>query len=273
MTAIQDVQRRLASAGIRSAALEAQLLVARALGVSRTAALASTSPLSAAQQDDLNKLVQRRLRREPIPYLTGTAEFYSVPLCVGPGVHIPRPSTETLVEEALRRLPPRFVTVVDVCTGSGNVAAAIERHRPAAHVIAIDLDPTALAFARRNLRRAEILEGDLLQPLLGRGLGRKLDLVVCNPPYIARDEWDLVDPEVRHEPRIALDGGPDGLDVVRRLAAQAPALLKPGGSLIFEVGFRQADFAARMLPSSTYTDATVVADHEGIPRVVAAVVR
>lgn len=273
MTALRDVERRLASAGIPSAALEAQLLMARVLGVSRAAVLARTGPLSAAQHADLHALVSRRIERVPLAYLTGTTEFFSIPLCVGPGVHLPRPSTETLVEEALRRLPPRPATVADVCTGSGNVAAAIEIHRPAARVIAIDLDPTALAFARRNLRRTEILEGDLLRPLLEKGLGRELDLIVCNPPYIARDEWDFVDPEVRHEPRISLDGGQDGLDVVRRLTAQAPSLLRPGGSIVIEVGFRQADFAARLLPSSTYMDATIVADHEGVPRVVAAMVR
>jgi release factor glutamine methyltransferase len=273
MSAIRDVERRLAEAGIASAAIEAQILVARALGIGRAAALASDEPLTEGQRAGVESLLSRRLEREPLAYLTGTAEFFSIPLSVGPGVHLPRPSTETLVEEALRRLPPRPAIVADVGTGSGNVAAAIERHRPAARVFAIDIDPRALSYARRNLRNARILEGDLLAPLLELGMGRELDLVLCNPPYIARDEWDLVDPEVRHEPRVALDGGRDGLDAVRRLAAQAPAVLKPGGSLLCEVGFRQADFAARLLPSSRYMDVAVVPDSEGIPRVVAAVIR
>jgi len=268
MISLRTLERRLAQAGIDGADLEAQLLLAHAMGVDRAAVLAGGVAPSGPQERELEALVERRLAREPLAYLTRRREFYSIELEVGPGVHVPRPSTEALVEEALRRLPARGVAA-DVGTGSGNIARALEQNRPDARVFAIDIDTTALEYARRNLRRAEVLQGDLLSPLAGRGI--ELDLVVCNPPYIAGDEWDWVDPEVRHEPRLALDGGADGLDVIRRLIEQAPRLLKRGGSLVFEVGFRQADFAARLLPSSTYSEVVIRPD-AGIPRVVAAVI-
>jgi release factor glutamine methyltransferase len=263
MSFLQEVRQRLEKASIPSADLEAELLVACSMGITRTALLAGAEP-DASQRAALEALIQRRLGREPLAYLTGRAEFFGHTLTVGPGVHLPRPSTETLVEEALRRIGTRAWTVVDVGTGSGNIALAIRRACPSATVIATDVDPTALEYARRNLAGVEILQGDLLTPLDAR----KTDLILSNPPYVARSEWSMVDPEVHHEPRIALDGGPDGLEVIRRLISTAPAHLRPGGALLIEVGFSQADFASKQLMSSNYRDLVTLPDAEGIPRVV-----
>lgn len=261
-------RRRLEAAGIEGADLEAGVLLAEAFGVSRIRAVLGDLDENPEGLCRLEDLLRRREARTPLPYLTGKAQFRSLSVKVGPGVLCPRPSTETLVEEAVRWIGSRPVRVADVGTGSGCIALAIRRACPAATVYATDIDPAALNWARRNLEGVDLLQGDLLQPL-----PRGLDLIVSNPPYIAADEWGQVDPEVRYEPRIALDGGPDGLHVIRRLIHEAPGWLRPGGRLLLEVGFAQADFARGLFPSSIYRDLMIIRDADDIPRVVGGVLR
>jgi len=219
-----------------------------------------------------DELLQRRLRHEPAAYLMGHREFYGIDLVVGVGALIPRPDTEALVDEALRIAAerPLPVAVADVGCGTGAIAIAMATHLPAASVVAIDRYAPALAIARQNLdrhglsERVPLLEGDLLAPLRG-----PVDLILSNLPYVRSDELPTLDPEIRmYEPREALDGGDDGLDLIRRLLTDASAYLNPGGVMLMEMDPRQiasaTAFAAAAFPSARLR---VVRDLAGRERV------
>ncbi len=207
--------------------------------------------------------VRRRLEGWPLQYLLGTAWFWSRPLRVGPGVLVPRPETEILVQEALRRAPVGG-RVADIGTGSGAIALALGVERPDLHIVAVEKSRRALRYARQNLAGiAEAVEGDLLSPL------REVqDVIVSNPPYISADEYRSLPSDVRREPRAALHGGPDGLAVVRRLAEKAPGHLARGGWIILEVGAGQAENALQILEQSGFVERFAQEDLAGIPRVV-----
>ncbi len=227
--------------------LEAEVLLAHVTRLARTTLLAHPEqPLSAEEQAHYGDLLARRAAGIPLPYLTGRVEFFGLEFVVTPDVLIPRPETEMLVERALERGPR---TVVDVGTGSGCVAVALAVRLPRARIYATDLSRAALRVAVENARRQGVadrihfLQADLASPLRG-----PVDLVVSNPPYVAEEEWASLPESVReHEPRLALDGGPGGLRVIRRLLADAARLLRPGGVLLVEIGAGQG------------TDATVLA--------------
>ncbi len=222
------------------------MLLAHILHTSRTWLLAHPEhPLDPNQLTDYQTAIALRASGYPLPYLTGHVEFYGLDFEVTPDVLIPRPETETLVELALARRP---ATVIDVGTGSGCIAIALAVHLPQAIVYATDISRAALAVARRNAARhrvadrVHLLAGDLLAPCAG-----PVDLVVSNPPYVAEGEFAALPHSVReHEPRLALDGGPDGLAVIRRLLAQAPAVLRPGGTLLIEIGANQGAAVAQL---------------------------
>ena len=269
----------LAAAGIASAELDARVLLERAAGIDRAGLLTrGAEPLSPAAGERFRALLERRARREPLAYVTGEREFWSLRLAVDPRVLVPRPETETLVEAALARLAPG-ARVADVGTGSGAVAIALAVELPAASLWAVDRSRDALAVARANAAahaladRITFLEGDLLAPLAP--LAGTLDAVVSNPPYIPAAEIARLEPEVRdHEPRLALDGGAAGLDAIARLAAGAPSLLAPGGWLLLEVGAGQAAAATVLLAGTgAFEAAQTVPDLAGIGRVVAARLR
>ena len=250
-TLLVQATDRLRRAGSDAPRLEAELLLAHLLDRSRAWLLAHPEArLSPAQQVRYEEMVARRAASEPLPYITGHAPFYGLDFLVSPAVLIPRPETERLVDLALdltRSLceanSPPSLTIADVGTGSGCLAVVLARRLPQARLYALDLSPEALALARRNaLRhgvadRIRFLTSDLLQ-----ALPEPVDLIVANPPYVAEDEWDRLPRSVReHEPRLALAGGPDGLAVIRRLLAQAPAHLRPGGWLLMEMGAGQGE--------------------------------
>jgi release factor glutamine methyltransferase len=226
--------------------LEAEVLLAHVLNGSRTSLLAHPErTLTTNQLADYKSLVRRRAANYPLPYLIGQVEFYGLDFAVAPEVLIPRPDTETLVDLALTRRP---VTVVDVGTGSGCIAVALAVHLPRVTVCAIDLSPGALAVARRNAERhgvadqVQLIAGDVLSPRLG-----PVDLIVSNPPYISTGDCAALPVSVRdYEPRLALDGGLDGLVIVRRLLAQAPAVLESGGAILVEIGADQGEVARRL---------------------------
>jgi release factor glutamine methyltransferase len=241
---LRATAERLRVAGIATARQDAELLLARVAGTSRLALhLEPGRPLDPEVLDRLEGLIARRTGHEPLQYLLGEAEFLGVSLAVGPGVFIPRPETETLVDRALRGLGHAAATAVDLCAGSGAVACALAVRRPALAVWAVELSRAAAGWARGNVRRlgltdrVRVLEGDLARPLEGRGLEGRCDLVVANPPYIRSSALAGLPAEVRDfEPALALDGGPDGLATVRRILEQAPRFVRPGGRVLLEVG-------------------------------------
>ena len=261
--------------GIDSARLDAELLATRAFRRSRVELYTHfDQPLDEPELAAYRGLVERRLRDEPVAYILGHKEFWSLDLSVSPEVLVPRPDTETLVEQALeflRSLPadakPR--RVADVGTGSGAIALALKKDRPEDDVFAVDVSPAALAVARGNGDRLGLavtwLLGDLAEPLAGLG---PWDLIASNPPYIANGDLNGLPPEVRREPRLALDGGEDGLHLVRRLARQAIELLAPGGGLAVEIGAGQATRTREILGESGYARVGVRQDLAGIERVV-----
>ncbi|MFM2288210.1 MAG: peptide chain release factor N(5)-glutamine methyltransferase [Pseudomonadota bacterium] len=249
---------------------ESQRLLAAVLGQSRGWLLAhETLPLEQAARTRYGEWVARRARGEPLAYITGQKEFWSLPLRITPDVLVPRPETELLVERALALLPAAApVRVADLGTGSGAIALALARERPHWQVTATDRSPAALEVARGNaltlgLARVRFLQGDWLAPLAGE----RFDLLASNPPYIGASEPALADPALRHEPIGALCSGPDGLEDLRALIAAAPDHLLPGGWLLLEHGERQGEAVAALFASQGWTRVRCHADLAGRPRV------
>lgn len=263
----------LEAAGVDTPRLDAELLLAHALGRNRTWLAAHLpDPLPAAPGAALEALLARRAAREPLPYLLGEWEWLGLPFRVTPAVLIPRPETETLVEEAARHLPPG-ARLLDVGAGSGCVAVGLARLVPGSRITALEPSPTAAAVARENATRhgdgrVVIVEATLAGHLAAAP--EPYDGVVSNPPYIPTGDLEGLAPEVRdHEPRLALDGGPDGLMVLRELAAAGPRLLRPGGLLAVEVGAGQAPAVQALLQTAGHWETpTVSHDLAGIERVV-----
>jgi release factor glutamine methyltransferase len=195
---------------------------------------------AAATAEDLERLVRRRVGGEPLEYVLGWAEFCGLRIVVEPGVFVPRRRTEFLVEQAVE-LARSGDIVVDLCCGSGAIAAALAAAVDGLELYATDLDPVAVRCATRNLERTDLVyAGDLYEPLPAALRGR-VDLVVCNAPYVPTNAIDFMPAEARlHETRSALDGGPDGLDIQRRVAAEAPSWLAPAGHLLIETSVDQA---------------------------------
>jgi release factor glutamine methyltransferase len=265
--------KRLREAGVENPRGEALSLLARTLRVGKVVVMAHlTRTLSAPNEARYLHLVDRRSRREPFAYLVGTREFYGLELEVDARVLIPRPETETLVDEAISILRDHARTVegpslvVDVGTGSGAIACAVATHDGTAHVVGADLSAGALVVAnvnRRRLglaRRVGLVRGDLLN-----WLRRPADLILANLPYIPSERIAGLMPEVsRYEPRMALDGGPDGTDLVRRLVSQAAVLLRPGGSILLEL---DPDQVEPIKSVALDMDAAVLPDLAGDARV------
>jgi len=252
--------------------LEAELLLCHTLGVNRALLLAHDDAVVAPQQEAAYRaLIGRRKADEPLQYLLGTANFMGLDLLVTPAVLIPRFDTERLVEQSLRLLQPRIKpTVLDVCTGSGAIALAINSARPDATVYAGDLSAEALAVARQNNQRChaavQFRRGNLLEPFAD--LAGKLDLLTANPPYVTTQEMTELPGDVRQEPRLALWGGDDGLYFYRKLTAEAGHLLKAGGWLAFEIGWQQGRAVQALLADHGYSDITLLQDWQGLDRVV-----
>jgi release factor glutamine methyltransferase len=228
--------------------------------------------LTAAETAHYRELIERRARREPLQYLLGWEDFHGLRLAVTPDVLVPRPETEGLVEWVLEVLADRPDPVMaDLGTGSGAIACAVASRLPRAEVLAVELASGALAVASRNVRelglseRVRLLAGDLFAPL--GSLSASLDLVVANPPYLPSAVIGSLPPEVsRHEPRAALDGGPDGLGVIRRIVAGAPPVLKPGGWLLMEIGEEQAGPIASLMAAEGFSGIRARRDLNGVER-------
>jgi release factor glutamine methyltransferase len=266
---------RLAAAGVTEARANAEVLLAYALGTTRAGlVVAARRPLGGGPAARYEALVARAAAREPVQYVVGEREFWSMPIAVDPRVLIPRPVTELLVETVLR-VAPRARRVCDVGTGSGAIAAALACELPAAAVWACDRDGGALAVARANLARHAPRVALVCADLVSAFRPGAFDLLVANLPYVADTELPTLEPEVRdHEPRLALAGGADGLAVVRRLIAAAPVALAPGGWLVMESGRGQAPgVRAALADAGRFVEPIVVRDGDGIERVTAVSIR
>jgi release factor glutamine methyltransferase len=249
---------------------DAELLLAQALGRSRSWLYAHSDAVpDGPAQAEFRALLERRRRGEPVAYILGRREFWSLPLAVTADTLIPRPETELLVELALRQLPPRSPSrVLDLGTGSGAIALALARERPLAQVTAIDANPRTLAVAEQNAARLGIanvrfLSGHWFSPVAGE----RYDVIVANPPYLADSDPHLQQGDVRFEPRQALASGADGLDDLREIAAQAPGHLRADGWLLLEHGHAQGLAVRGLLAAAGLTGVSTSVDLEGRERV------
>jgi len=266
---------RFKERGIDSPRLEAEILLACALGIRRIDLYVRHDQIvDDAGRARFRDMVRRRQEGCPTAHIVGKKEFYSLDFAVSPATLIPRPDTELLVDEALRQAKPLTDPLIaDIGTGTGCVAVALAHRLPKARIVAVDISPEALETARGNATRLGVADrvdfrlGDLLAPLAGL----RPDLIVSNPPYIPTNDIAGLDPGVRdHEPALALDGGPDGLRVIERLAEQALSLLAPGGRLLVEIGAGQEEGARGVLTRAGFTVESVRKDGGGHPRVVRA---
>ena len=255
-----------------TATRDAELLLLHTLRIPRTTLIAHPgNELNASQRTAYENSIARRLRHEPVQYITGQQEFYGLTLKVTPAVLIPRPETEHLVEAVLKLLPAdQPLRIADIGTGSGAIAIALAIHLPQATITALDVSAEALAIATANARehkvadRINFLQSDLLSAL-DRG-AEAFDAIVSNPPYVAETDRDTLHPQVRdHEPATALFAGETGLDIYRRLIPQAHTALKPNGLLALEIGHDQQNAVAALL--QTWHNLSFVNDLQRIPRV------
>jgi len=249
---------------------DAQVIMAHVLGVNRAWIAANPMRILTESEDaKIEMLAAQRAMGQPVAYLLGTREFYGYEFSVGPAVLIPRPETETLVEAALARLAPRDACL-DLGTGSGAVAVTIARQRPEARVVATDASAEAIGLARRNAEahgcagRIELLQGSWFEPVRGR----RFDVIVANPPYVAAGDPHLARGDLRFEPRAALtDGSPDGLASIRAIVAGAARHLNPRGWLLLEHGYDQAAAVRAILEEGGFSGLVSIPDLAGIPRV------
>ncbi|HLW71402.1 MAG TPA: peptide chain release factor N(5)-glutamine methyltransferase [Candidatus Binataceae bacterium] len=277
--AIRAAAAALTAAGIESARLDAEILAAAALEIARAQVLIFAGHFPAAAQHRFEAFVARRATREPLAYITGRKEFFSLEFEVNPAVLIPRPETETLVAaalETLRRGKTRAVMrVLELGIGSGAIAIALAVNEPRVEIVATDISRAALAVAARNAVRHGVadrirFEPSDLWPAIG-DMAARFDLVVSNPPYIVRSELAALAPEIaEYEPLIALDGGADGLDFYRRIAAELHSYLSSDGQLLVEVGADQAAAIISIFEDRSATALSTIKDLAGHQRVVAA---
>jgi release factor glutamine methyltransferase len=261
--ALQAAQQRID-------AVDARVLLCHASGRDATFVIARTeAQLPAPVMEAYAALVERRAAGEPVAYLTGEREFYGRAFKVSPAVLIPRPETELLVDMALERMPRNAPTrVLELGTGSGCIAIALASECSQSKIVATDQSLEALTIARRNAFAFHIGNIAFLQSNWFEGLRReRFDLIVANPPYVAADDPHLEQGDLRFEPRMALDGGPDGLDAVREIVKGARGYLEPGGWLLFEHGHDQGAKARGLLRDAAYREIFSARDLAGIERV------
>ena len=274
---IREAERRLEKKGFLSPGLDAEILLASCLGVERTGLFRDMNrPLAPRDLRSFNGLVGRRLQGEPVAYIIGRKEFWSLDLKVSPAVLVPRPETEILVQvvlETARRLGTVSPRILEVGTGSGAISIVLARELESARIVSTDLSSEALGIARENAAshgvtsRLSFLACNLLEPFRG-----SFDMIVSNPPYLSESEYESLPDEVRDfEPKGALLAGPEGTEFHRAMIRHAGAYLNDGGWLFLEIGFDQKDAVSTLFVQSGYYDAVrFTRDYAGIERVVAA---
>jgi release factor glutamine methyltransferase len=279
----------LEAAGIDEAFADAELLVFHAANMDRIDAYVNNPEVKSSDSAKVRRLLQRRLKGEPVQYIVGQIEFLGLTIKVGRGVLIPRPETELLVEEAIKavmrnkisvaskeknalRVTQRAsLSVLDLCTGSGCIALSLAKEFPDAEVYGTELSKEALVYAKKNAKANDIknvafLQGSLFEPVKGKAY----DLITANPPYIRRSELETLQREIRDwEPISALDGGEDGMDFYRTILSSADQFLNPGGSLFLELGYDQAEAVKKVAKRQGFLDLAVINDYAGIGRILA----
>ncbi len=275
---IADAAAQLASAGIENERLDAEVMLAAACGCPRAAIVCGLAEIDSAACERYAAMIARRLQREPLAYILGHKEFYSLEFEATPAVLIPRPETETVVAAALEFTGTNpDARICDLGTGSGAIALAIAANAPDSQITATDISRQALAIARRNADRLELAArlqfrlADVFDPIgTIEPLGR-FDLIVSNPPYVREDEVVTLAPEIsRYEPRLALAGGRDGLEFYRRMAARLTQHLQKNGRVIVEFGTNEADAVIAVMRDAGALSARVICDLADLPRVVVA---
>ena len=247
--------------GSPDAQLEAEVLIRHVLRIDRATFFRDLEqPVTDCDRERLDDLVNRRLNREPLNYITGLREFYGLDFEVSDSVLIPRQETELLVDTVIslaRSRPKCEMKICDIGTGSGAIAVSVAVNLPSAEVMAIDISQRALDIADANRRmhgvynRVSLRRGNLLEPV-----NWKPEIIVCNPPYIRRSDLSLLQPEIQYEPRVALDGGPDGLEVIRGLLRQSSDKVSSTGAILFEIDSSQKD-SARMLSREYFPNSEI----------------
>lgn len=267
----ENGRKRLAEAGIEEASLDARLLLEYICGTDRNTLLVhGEREVNAQEQRAYEEAIARRSQRIPLQQITGSQEFMGLAFRVNEHVLVPRQDTEILVEEVLRELQDGM-KVLDLCTGSGCILISLLHYSNDCQGVGTDISPEALEAARQNgaallgtEKEYTFVESDLFERVEGN-----YDIIVSNPPYIRQEEIDGLMPEVRdHEPRLALDGGEDGLDFYRRIAAESPEHLNGGGRLYLEIGCDQGDAVQELLLRQGFREVNVVQDYAGLDRVV-----
>lgn len=259
--------------GVSKPRLNAELIIAEALGMKRLDIyLQFDRPITDGEREKLRPLVRRRAQKEPLQHVMGWTEFFGLRLQCDRRALVPRPETERLVEEALAHCAPETGTLLDIGTGSGAVALAFLSRRPGWGAVATDISPEALELARANAialglsDRVQFENADIWP----QAAGERFDLVLSNPPYIAAGLLPSMSPEVQADPPAALDGGPDGLDVIRRIINDAPAHLVPGAPILMEIGDDQGPAVRDLLTAAGMQDPAILPDLNGRDRVAAA---
>lgn len=276
------VTEYLTGKGIDSPRLSAELLLCHVVGLTRIELYTKFDrPVPQGQLDMLRDLVRRAGLHEPVAYLTGRTEFYSIELDITSDCLIPRPETELLVQRAIEFLRTRdgVQFACDLCTGSGCIAVAVAKNFSNARVIATDISARALEVAARNVdkhglnERIELLQGDLFEPLVEQLDVTEFDLIVCNPPYVSNAEYETLAKNVRdYEPAPALLAGTDGLDIYRRLIEKVDEFLKPGAVLMLEIGYAQGPAVRELLEQTgAFANITIEKDPNDNDRVVTAI--
>lgn len=269
--ALTEISRSLNACMTGDALKESEMILTRCLGIDRVTMYRDNPALTSPQMDKMGLLIKRRLKREPLQYIAGNVDFYGLTIKVGPGVLIPRPETELLVEEVLKTVSSKqSLSILDLCTGSGCIALALAKHLPEADIYATDISEKALGFAVGNARinnisNVKFINGSLFDPLKGM----RFDIIVTNPPYIIKADISSLEPEIRDwEPFEALDGGEDGLDFYREIISSARLYLNDRGFVILEAGAGESGDIVRIAAESGLRCKSVIKDYAGIERVI-----
>ena len=274
---ISELVRETAKSLSDNARFEAELIVMSAVGINRTQlVLDSRRDVTGEQRERVSEMVKRRQSGEPLQYILGECEFMSLDFYVESGVLIPRSDTETLVEAVIEKTDEnKNMKILDICTGSGCIGISTAHFRSSAYVDLIDISDKAIEIAKKNIVRNNVQSRVKVQKMdiLNEYPSEKYDIVVSNPPYIETEVIDTLQTEVKnHEPRLALDGGEDGLIFYRRITEIAPEILKKGGMLAFEIGYNQGK-AVSALMGKNFCDVRIIQDFSKNDRVVTGILK